>query len=49
MNIELRPYQISLKNKAKEAFKHYKRVILLAPCRKWKNCNSKFNNAGFNK
>jgi hypothetical protein len=33
MNIELRPYQLSLKNKVREAFKRYKKVIMLAPCR----------------
>ena len=32
MNIELRPYQRSLKKKAREAFRIYKRIILLAPC-----------------
>ena len=32
MEINLRPYQLALKNKAREAFKNNKRVILLAPC-----------------
>lgn len=32
MNIELRPYQLALKNKTREDFKTHKRVILLAPC-----------------
>lgn len=32
MNITLRPYQENLKNKTREAFKSYKRVIMLAPC-----------------
>ena len=32
MSIELRPYQLALKNKAREAFKKNKKVILLAPC-----------------
>ena len=30
--IELRKYQINLKNKTRNAFKKYKRVIMLAPC-----------------
>ena len=32
MNLELRPYQENLKNKTREAFRKYKRVIMLAPC-----------------
>lgn len=32
MEINLRPYQLALKNKVREAFKNNKRVILLAPC-----------------
>ena len=32
MEINLRPYQLVLKNKVREAFKNNKRVILLAPC-----------------
>lgn len=32
MILTLRPYQENLKNKTREAFKKYKRVILLAPC-----------------
>ena len=31
-NIQLRDYQQNLKNKTKEAFKKYKKVIMLAPC-----------------
>ena len=30
--IKLRPYQENLKNKTREAFKRYKKVIMLAPC-----------------
>lgn len=32
MDIVLRPYQENLKNKTREAFKRYKKVIMLAPC-----------------
>ena len=32
MDIVLRPYQENLKSKTREAFKKYKRVIMLAPC-----------------
>ena len=38
--ISLRDYQLDLKNKAREAFKHYKRVILLAPCGSGKTITS---------
>lgn len=38
--ITLRDYQLDLKNKAREAFKHYKRVILLAPCGSGKTITS---------
>lgn len=38
--IELRDYQLDLKNKAREAFKKFKRVILLAPCGSGKTITS---------
>lgn len=47
MNIQLRPYQENLKNKTREAFKRYKRVIMLAPCRSRKDSNCIINNARF--
>lgn len=43
MNIQLRDYQENLKNKTRKAFLKYKKVIMLAPCRKWKDNNFKFN------
>lgn len=38
--IELRDYQLDLKNKAKNAFKYNKRIILLAPCGSGKTITS---------
>lgn len=42
MNIQLRDYQENLKNKTRKAFLNNKRIIMLAPCRKWQNNNFKF-------
>ena len=39
MNIQLRPYQENLKNKTREAFRKYKRVIMLAACGARQNSN----------
>ena len=35
--IKLRDYQENLKRKTREAFKKYKKVILLAACRFWQD------------
>ena len=40
MDIVLRPYQENLKSKTREAFKKYKRVIMLAPCGSGKTVTS---------
>lgn len=49
MSITLRPYQENLKAKARNAFKDFKRVIMLAPCRSRQNDNFEFNYIRFNK
>lgn len=49
MDIQLRPYQENLKNKTREAFRRYRRIIMLAPCRSRKDSNCIINNARFNK
>lgn len=49
MGVTLRSYQENLKNKTREAFKKYKRVIMLAPCRSREDSNCIINNARFNK
>lgn len=40
MDLILRPYQENLKRKTREAFKTYKRVIMLAPCGSGKTVTS---------
>ena len=49
MELKLRPYQQNLKTKTRNAFKDFKRVIMLAPCRCRKDSNFKFNYIRFNK